>query len=160
MDFLSDQLFDGRKIRVLTIVDAYSKISPAIDARARYTGADVVATLERVCAEYGTPKTIRVDNGPEFISRDIDLWAYTNKVMLDFSRPSKPTDNGFVEAFNGKVRAECIDQNWFLSLADAQLKCEAFRPDYNTHRPHSLIGIKTPLEFIKSIGYSGLSMAS
>ncbi|MCW5686009.1 MAG: transposase [Pseudolabrys sp.] len=89
-----------------------------------------------------------------------DFRAYTNKVTLDFSRPGNPTDNGFVEAFNGKVRAECIDQNWFLSLADAQLKCEAFRPDYNTHRPHSLIGIKTPLEFIKSIGYPGPSMAS
>jgi putative transposase len=126
MDFLSDQLFDGRKIRVLTIVDAYSKVSPAIDVRARYTGADVVATLTRVCNQHGCPKTIRVDNGPEFISRDLDLWAYMNGVTLDFSRPGKPTDNSFVEAFNGKVRAECIDQNWFLSLADAQVKCEAF----------------------------------
>ncbi len=160
MDFLSDQLFDGRKIRVLTIVDAYSKLSPAIDVRARYTGADVVATLERVCTEHGMPKTIRVDNGPEFISRDLDLWAYMNKVTLDFSRPGKPTDNGFVEAFNGKVRAECIDQNWFLSLADAQLKCEAFRHDYNTQRPHSSIGNKTLSEFIKSIGHPSQPMAS
>jgi len=123
MDFLSDQLFDGRKIRVLTIVDAYSRISPAIDVRDRYTGADVVATLDRVCAEYGLPKSIRVDNGPEFISRQLDLWAYRNGVTLDFSRPGKPTDNAFIEAFNGRLRAECIDQNWFLSLADAQVKC-------------------------------------
>lgn len=158
MDFLSDQLFDGCKIRVLTIVDAYSKISPAIDVRARYTGADVVATLDRVCAEHGTPRSIRVDNGPEFISRNLDLWAYTNNVTLDFSRPGKPTDNSFVEAFNGKVRAECIDQNWFLSLADAQVKCEAFRHDYNTQRPHSAIGNKTPAEFMKSIGSSSRPM--
>lgn len=160
MDFLSDQLFDGRKIRVLTIVDAYSKVSPAIDVRARYTGADVVATLDRVCAEFGMPRSIRVDNGPEFISRNLDLWAYTNNVTLDFSRPGKPTDNSFVEAFNGKVRAECIDQNWFLSLADAQVKCEAFRHDYNTQRPHSSIGNKTPSEFMKSIGYPSPPMTS
>jgi putative transposase len=160
MDFLSDQLFDGRKIRVLTIVDAYSKVSPAIDVRARYTGADVVATLDRVCAEYGMPKSIRVDNGPEFISRNLDLWAYMNNVTLDFSRPGKPTDNSFVEAFNGKVRAECIDQNWFLSLTDAQVKCESFRHDYNTQRPHSSIGNKTPSEFMKSIGYPSRPMAS
>ena len=102
MDFLSDQLFDGRKIRVLTIVDAYSKVSPAIDVRDRYTGADVVATLTRVCRDHGCPRTIRVDNGPEFISRDLDLWAYMNGVTLDFSRPGKPTDNSVIEAFNGK----------------------------------------------------------
>ena len=158
MDFLSDQLFDGRKIRVLAIVDAYSKVSPAIDARARYTGADVVATLERVCLVHGVPKTIRVDNGPEFISRDLDLWAYTRGVALDFSRPGKPTDNSFVEAFNGKVRAECIDQNWFLSLADARLTCEAFRHEYNNSRPHSSIGNITPAEFMKSIGNPGQPM--
>ena len=160
MDFLSDQLFDGRKIRVLTIVDAYSKVSPAIDVRDRYTGADVVATLTRVCRDHGRPRTIRVDNGPEFISRDLDLWAYMNGVTLDFSRPGKPTDNSFIEAFNGKVRAECIDQNWFLSLADAQVKCEAFRHEYNTQRPHSSIGNKTPTEFMKSIGASSRPMAS
>ena len=94
-------------------MDAYSKLAPAIDVRARYTGADVVATLEQVCKEYGLPKTIRVDNGPEFISRNLDLWAYKNSVVLDFSRQGKPTDNSFVESFNGKARAECTDQNWF-----------------------------------------------
>ena len=152
MDFLSDQLFDGRKIRVLTIVDAFSKISPAIDVRQHYTGGDVVATLERVTAEHGVPGSIRVDNGPEFVSKDLDLWAYMNGVVLDFSRPGKLTDNGFVEAFNGKVRADCIDQNCFLSLEDAKLECEAFRHDYNHVRPHSSIGLKTPVEFMKSIG--------
>ena len=159
MDFLSDQLFDGRKIRILTIVDAFSKVSPVIDVRARYTGSDVVATLDRVTAEYGTPNSIRVDNGPEFISKDLDLWAYLNGVTLDFSRPGKPTDNSFVEAFNGKVRAECIDQNWFLSLADARLKCEAFRREYNYERPHSSIGQKTPMEFMNSIGNPSQPMA-
>jgi len=89
MDFMSDQLFDGRRIRVLTIVDAFSKVSPAIDVRLRYRGCDVVDTLERVKTIYGLPKTIRVDNGPEFISKDLDLWAYMNNVTLDFSRPGK-----------------------------------------------------------------------
>jgi len=152
MDFLSDQLFDGTKIRILTIIDAFSKISPAIDVRARYTGADVVRTLERVTAEHGLPASIRVDQGPEFISKDLDLWAFMNGVVLDFSRPGKPTDNAFAEAFNGKVRAECIDQNWFLSLDDARSKCEAYRDDHNTCRPHSSLGNKTPKEFIKSTG--------
>ena len=95
------------------------------------------------------PASIRVDNGPEFVSKDLDLWAYANGVILDFSRPGKPTDNSFVEAFNGKVRAECIDQNWFLSLEDAKLKCEAFRHDYNHVRPHSSIGLKAPVEFME-----------
>ncbi len=152
MDFLSDQLFDGSKIRILAIVDAFSRLSPAIDVRQRYRGSDVVDTLERVTAIYRAPKTIRVDNGPEFISKDLDLWAWSNGVTLDFSRPGKPTDNAFVESFNGKVRAECIDQNWFLSLDDARSKCEAYRREYNGERPHSAIGNKTPVEFMKSIG--------
>ena len=149
MDFLSDQLFNGQKIRVLAIIDAYTRLSPAIDVRHRYKGADVVATLDRVTVEYGVPKSIRVDNGPEFVSKDLDLWAWMNGVTLDFSRPGKPTDNAFVESFNGKVRAECIDQNWFLSLDDARSKCESFRHEYNEHRPHSALGNKTPMEYTK-----------
>ena len=158
MDFLSDQLFNGSKIRVLAIVDAFSRLSPAIDVRQRYRGADVVNTLQRVTAIYGMPKTIRLDNGPEFISKDLDLWAWSNGVTLDFSRPGKPTDNAFVESFNGKVRAECIDQNWFLSLDDARSKCEAYRREYNEERPHSAIGNKTPVAFIKSIGQPSRAM--
>jgi putative transposase len=109
MDFLSDQLFDGRKIRVLTIVDNFTRVSPAIDVRFSYRGTDVVATLERIAATYGRPKRIRVDNGPEFISKELDLWAWLHGVELDFSRPGKPTDNAFAESFNGKFRAECLN---------------------------------------------------
>ena len=159
MDFLADQLFDGTRFRVLTIVDAYTKVSPAIDVRQRYRGADVVETLERVTALYGLPKSIRVDQGPEFVSKDLDLWAWSHGVTLDFSRPGKPTDNAFIESFNGKVRAECIDQHWFLSLDDARSKCEAFRREYNEDRPHSSIGNKTPLEFMKSAGHPSRSVA-
>lgn len=152
MDFLSDQLFDGTRIRVLTIVDAHSRVSPAVDVRFSYRGADVVETLERVTARHGLPRQIRLDNGPEFISRDLDLWAYARGVLLDFSRPGKPTDNAFAESFNGKVRAECLNASWFLSLEDARRKCEAWRQDYNEVRPHSSIGHRAPMELAGTPG--------
>jgi putative transposase len=146
MDFVHDQLFDGTKIRALTIVDTLTRVSPAGDVRQSFRGKDVVETLERGAAEFGYPKTIRVDNGPEFVSKELDLWAYMKGVTLDFSRPGKPTDNAFIESFNGKFRAECLNANWFLSLDEARRKCEAWRRDYNEVRPHSAIGNKTPIE--------------
>ena len=156
MDFMSDQLFDGHRVRILTIVDAFTRLSPAIDVRARYRGSDVVDTLERVTRQYGMQRTIRVDNGPEFISRNLDLWAYMNGVTLDFSRPGKPTDNAFIESFNGKFRAECLNASWFLSLAEARSKCEAWRRDYNEVRPHSSIGQKAPIELVRASGQACL----
>jgi Integrase core domain len=111
MDFVHDQLFDGRKIRALTIIDTFTPLSPAIDVRQSYRGADVVATLERAAAEAGLPKSIRVDNGPEFVSKELDLWAFMRGVTLDFSRPGKPTDNAYVESFSGKFRSECLNAN-------------------------------------------------
>lgn len=157
MDFMSDQLFDGTRLRILTIVDAFTRFSPAIDARKSYRADDVVNTLERVTRKYGVPKEIRVDNGPEFISGALDLWAYMNGVTLDFSRPGKPTDNAFVESFNGKFRAECLNTAWFLSLVEAQAKCEAWRRDYNEVRPHSSIGHQTPAELIFASGQACLA---
>lgn len=144
MDFVHDQLATGKKLRILTIVDTHSRYCPASDPRFAYRGEDVVQTLERVCGRIGYSKTIRVDNGSEFISRDLDLWAYTNDVTLDFSRPGKPTDNGFIEAFNSKLRAECLNAHWFLTLADAREKLEDWRQYYNEDRPHSAIGYKVP----------------
>lgn len=99
MDFVHDQLATGRKLRILTIVDTHSRYVPATDPRFSYRGEDVVQTLERVCREVGYPKMIRVDNGSEFISRDLDLWAYQRDVILDFSRPGKPTDNAYIASF-------------------------------------------------------------
>jgi len=150
MDFVHDQLATGRKIRVLTVVDTYSRYVPVLDPRFSYRGENVVATLERVCGQIGYPKTIRVDQGSEFISRDMDLWAYQRGVTLDFSRPGKPTDNAFIEAFNGRLRAECLNAHWFLSLADAAEKLEAWRRDYNEQRPHSAIGNNVPAALMKS----------
>ena len=109
----------------------------------------------RIIADRGKPTRIQVDNGSEFTSRSMDLWAYLNKVKLDFSRPGKPTDNAFVESFNGKFRAECLNENWFLSLADARDKINLWRDDYNCHRPHSLLGNLTPAEFTESCIASG-----
>jgi len=152
MDFVHDQLATGRKLRILTAVDTFSRFSPAIDARFSYRGEDVVQTLERVCAVTGYPKSIRVDQGSEFISRDLDLWAYQNDVTLDFSRPGKPTDNAFIESFNGSFRAECLNTHWFLNLADAREKLEHWRRDYNEVRPHRAIGNKPPITLTKHVG--------
>ena len=137
---------------MLTVVDTFSRFSPAVDARFTYRGEDVVRTLETICERTGYPKAIRVDQGSEFISRDLDLWAYQNNVTLDFSRPGKPTDNAFIESFNGKFRAECLNAHWFLALEDAREKMEAWRRDYNEHRPHSAIGNKSPLTLLNQPG--------
>ena len=152
MDFVHDQLATGRKLRILTIVDTFSRFSPATDPRFSYKGEDVVKTLEQVCHEVGYPRIIRVDNGSEFISRDLDLWAYQKDVTLDFSRPGKPTDNAYIESFNGSFRAECLNTHWFMSLDDAREKLEAWRVDYNEVRPHSAIGNNPPIMLMKSSG--------
>lgn len=119
MDFVHDQLATGRKPRILTVVDTFSYLSPVVDLRFSYRGEDVVATLDRVYRKIGYTKTIRVDNGSEFISCDMDLWAYQRWVILIFFRAGKPTDNAFIEAFNSKLRSECLNAYWFLSLQDA-----------------------------------------
>ena len=131
MDFMAEQLFDGRRLRILTLVDNFSRESLAIHVGRRFTGDHVVAVLEDVVKQRGVPETIQVDNGPEFISKSLDLWAWSHGVQLDFSRPGKPTDNPFIESFNGKFREECLNQNWFLSLGDAQEQIDAWRQDYN-----------------------------
>jgi len=98
---------------------------------------DVVKELERITAERGLPKVIRVDNGPELTRKAVDMWAYWNKVKLDFIRPGRPTDNALIESFNGRFRQECLNEHWFLSLEDAEEKIEAWRREYNEERPHS-----------------------
>ena len=128
------------------------KSSPALQPRFTFCGADVVEILEGVYGKVGFPATIRVDQGTEFVSRALDLWAYQRGVMLDFSRPGKPTDNAFIEAFNGRFRAECLNAHWFLSLADAQEKLEDWRKYYNEVRPHGAIGHKTPISLLNHAG--------
>jgi putative transposase len=147
MDFMSDQLFDGHRIRLLTLVDNHTRESLAIHVEQRIRGYEVVQVLERVVKEHGKPQTIQVDNGPEFVSKDVDLWAYWNHVKLDFSRPGKPSDNAYIESFNARFRLECLNEHWFLSLEDAKEKVEEWRQDYNLNRLHSSLGNISPVEF-------------
>ena len=147
MDFVSDQLYDGRRIRVLTLVDNHTRENLALHVGQRVRGQDVVRALEGVVDEHGLPRAIRMDNGPEFISKDLDLWAYWNKVKLDFSRPGTPTDNALIESFNARFRQECLNEHWFLSLDDAQEKINMWRGEYNHQRPHSSLGNLAPAVF-------------
>ncbi len=165
MDFVHDQLATGRKLRVLTVVDTYSRMSPVIDPRFRYRGEDVVQTLDRVCPRIGYPKTIRVDNGSEFISHDMDYgpikrasrWfaAALGPVARCAARSpglGSQADNAFIEAFNSKFRSECLNAHRFLSLADAGEKMERWRRFYNEERPHSAIGNIPPISLANSAG--------
>ena len=147
MDFVADQTFEGRKFRALTIVDNYSRKCIAIHTQQSIKGDDVVSVLDRIKEVDGyKPERIQVDNGSEFISKSLDKWAYENAVTLDFSRPGTPTDNPFIESFNGSFRDECLNTNWFLSLEDAEEKIEVWRNDYNEFRPHSSLNDLTPDE--------------
>jgi putative transposase len=121
-----------------------SRESLAIEVDRSLTGQHVVAVLERLAAQRGLPKCIQVDNGPEFTSKALDEWAHRHGVKLAFSRPGTPTDNPFIEAFNGRLRQECLDQHWFVSLADARNCLEEWRRDYNTTRPHTALRNQTP----------------
>jgi putative transposase len=149
---VADPLFDGRKIRALTVrgrpaVDHYSRQCLAIQVGQCLKGEDVVAVMERLKAEQqSVPQRIQLDNGREFISKALDKWAYENKVTLDFSRPGKPTDNAYIESFNASFRDECLSIHWLLSLEDAQEKIERWRQEYNTFRPHSSLHDLTPEE--------------
>ena len=146
---MADQLYDGQRFRLLTLVDNHTRESLALHVAQRVRGMDVVKVLERVVDDRGRPGSIRVDNGPEFISKDLDLWAYWNGVKLDFSRPGKPTDNAFIESFNARFRLEYLNEHWFLTLDDAREKIESWRREYNEHRPHSSLGNLPPAEFAR-----------
>ena len=150
MDFISDALADGRKFRCLTIGDDLTHESPAIETDFSLPGERVVAVLERVGTERGFPETIVCDNGPEFTSQALDQWAHDRGVHLHFIEPGKPVQNAFAESFNGRLRDECLNDNWFVSLLDAQQTIEAHRQDYNTARPHSSLGDLTPAEYAAS----------
>jgi putative transposase len=148
LDFLSDSLVDGRRFRVLTIVDNVSRVSPAIEVGVSLTGERVVGLLDQIRSTVGVSQRIAIDNGPEFISKALDAWAYQNGVQLEFSRPGKPTDNAFAESFNGRFRDECLNQHWFASLEEARQTVEAWRIEYNTVRSHRALGQQTPAAWV------------
>ncbi len=149
MDFVSDQLQDGTRFRSLTIVDVFTREAVAIEVGQSLKGDDVVRTLNRLKLDREVPKVLFCDNGSEFTSQAMDLWAYRNGSKIDFSRPGKPTDNAFVESFNGTFRAECLDTHWFLDIKEAKRLIEAWRCEYNDSRPHASLGDRTPSEFAR-----------
>lgn len=151
MDFVSDQLVDGTKFRALTIIDVFSRESLAIIVGKSLRAQHVVDTLNRLGATRGTPKFVFADNGSEFSGRLMDLWAYHRKVRIDFSRPGKPTDNSFIESFNGSLRDECLNTHWFETLDEAQQVLEAWRQQYNESRPHMALNGQSPGEFVRGL---------
>ncbi len=154
MDFVQDQLADGRRFRILTIVDAFTRECPALEVDTSLGGKRVARVLDRLAFLRGLPEAITIDNGPEFTSNALDEWAYRNKVKLDFIRPGKPIENTYIESFNGKLRDECLNDNWFLSFDDAREIIETWRLDYNRQRPHSSLDNMTPREFREKFDFS------
>lgn len=147
MDFVSDGLRNGRKVRCLTVVDNYSRECPAIEVDTSINGRRVVAVLDRLADVRGLPLSITVDHGPEFEGQVLDEWAYRHGVKLNFIRPGKPVENAYVESFNGRFRDECLNEHWFLSMAHAREVIERWRIEYNTERPHSSLGDVPPEQY-------------
>lgn len=148
MDFVHDELVGGEKIRMLTIVDHFSRESVAVDVGKSLRAGQVVNCLNRLKITRGLPKIITVDNGSEFSGKEMDRWAYENKVELHFIRPGKPVENAYIESFNGRIRDECLNVNIFYTLDDAKEIIERWREDYNNWRPHSSLGYLSPMEYI------------
>jgi putative transposase len=151
LDFVSDTLAWGRRIRCLTVVDCFTREAPAIELDTSLPSARVVRVLDALAEQRGLPNTLLLDNGPELTSRVLDQWAYEHGVELRFIDPGKPVQNAFIESFNGRFRDECLNQHWFLSLPQARRVVEAWRRDYNQDRPHSSLGYRTPDEFARQV---------
>jgi len=152
MDFVLDYFANGRRFRVLTIKDLFTHESIMLHVDLSITGAYVARALGYLKITRGLPKAIICDNGPEFISRAMDQWAFASGVELRFIQPGKPIQNAFIESFNGKFRRECLDQNWFTDLSDARAKIEEWRTEYNNDRPNKPLGKLTPAEFARAHG--------
>lgn len=147
MDFVSDCAGNGQKLRALTIVDTYSRVSPEVEVATSIGSQRVTRTLERAGAVHGFPLRIRTDNGPEFRSRHFQSWCEKRGIQMIHIQPGKPTQNAAVESFNGRLRDECLNANWFQNIQDARQKITAWREDYNQNRPHSALAYRTPAEF-------------
>ena len=160
MDFVADGLIGGRRLRCLTIVDDCTRECLAIEVDTSITGLRVQGVLERLADTRGLPKSITVDNGPEFDGQVLDKWAYRSSVHLSFIRPGKPNENAYIESFNGKFRDECLNEHWFISLAHARSVIEAWRIEYNTERPHSSLGNLTPDEFAQTMAENEVSLTA
>ena len=151
MDFVSDSIVTGRRFRALTIVDNYTRECPAIEVDTSLGGARVVNVLERLSETRGVPEVITIDNGPEFAGKALDEWAYRKSIKLNFITRGKPVENAYAESFNGRLRDECLNTNWFLNLKHARNVIEDWRRDYNEVRPHSSLKNMTPMEYTNAI---------
>ncbi len=145
-----DCVSSGKVIRMLTIVDDCTRESPAIEVDTSMGGLRVRRVLDRIASERGLPEAIVVDNGPEFRGRALAAWSAERGVRLEFIQPGKPVQNAYVESFNGRLRDECLNANWFTSLSDARRKIETWRQDYNEQRPHSSLNYLPPAEFART----------
>ena len=155
IDFVADGLATGRGLRMLTVVDSFTRECPAIEVDTGLSSRRVTRALEWVMDQRGKPEVIRCDNGPEFTSRHFLAWCEEKGISLLHIQPGKPMQNGHVESFNGRFRDECLNHNWFTTLADAREKIERWRMEYNEERPHSSLAYRTPAEFAKA--YSELT---
>ncbi len=149
MDFMRDSLANGRAIKILSIVDEYTRKCFRIEVDTSINGVRVTRVLTEIAQMGNLPQIIIIDNGPEFISKALDAWAYQRGVKLTFIRPGKPVENAYIESFNGRFRDECLNENWFLTLEHARGIIERWRIDYNNERPHSSLGNRTPEEFLR-----------
>jgi putative transposase len=147
MDFVHDTLATGRGIRVLTVVDTFTRECISLEVDSSMSGQRVTRTLAAMIEQRGAPESIRCDNGPEFTSRCFAAWCAERKIQLNYIQPGKPMQNGHVESFNGRLRAECLNASWFHNLADARSKIQTWREEYNGERPHSSLDGRTPNEF-------------
>lgn len=149
-DFVFDETTDGRRLKWLTVVDEHSRFNLALEVKRHFKGSDVIGVLDRLFREYGAPEFIRSDNGSEFVSKDVQTWLTKRGVTTLFVAPGSPWQNGYVESFNGTLRAELLDQEEFVNVLEAQMLAAQWRDEYNHLRPHSSLGGKTPAEFRKS----------
>ena len=147
MDFVQDTLATGRGIRVLAVVDTFTRECLSLEVDSSMTGQRVTRTLTAMIEQRGQPQTIRCDNGPEFTSRHFAAWCAERQIQVNYIQPGKPMQNGHAESFNGRLRAECLNASWFHNLADARSKIGAWREEYNGERPHSSLAGRTPNEF-------------
>ena len=157
LDFVSDAFTDGRRFRILTVVDDFTRENLALVADTSLSGLRVTRELDQVIAERGMPGTIVSDNGAEFTSMAILKWVQETGIDWHYIAPGKPTQNAFIESFNGKLRDECLNETLFSSLADAQEALQAWREDYSNHRPHSSLGNLTPMEFAEKTSMDKLA---
>jgi len=156
LDFASDALANGRGIRVFAVVDAFTRENLSLEVDTSLSSRRVTRSLEGVVERRGTPEAIRCDNGPELTSRHFLAWCEQRKIQLIHIQPGRPMQNGHIESFNGRLRDECLNANWFQNLADARSKIAAWSEEYNGERPHSSLGYRTPNEFAEILKSSGL----